>query len=82
MQGRSAIECHTGFAVVAASNSKQQWKDKRGSPSLRSDAQQVQMAHLQWHILVSALGAGFCTGNGFTIFKIACPKISGFHVLV
>lgn len=33
------------------------------------------------HILVSALGAGFCTGNGFTISKLLIQKFQAFTFL-
>lgn len=77
MQDRSAVEGHTGFAIVAIAierhtwfTSPQKWcsAGTNGTPPLT-------------HILVSALGAGFWTGNAFTVFKLLVQKIQAFIFL-
>lgn len=78
MQDRSAIRGHTGFAVVAVAMERQTWftftqkwcsAGANGTPPVT-------------HILVSALGAGCCTGNGFTIFKLLVQKFQLSHSCV
>lgn len=75
MQDRSAIKCHSGFALVE----RQTWftfAQKWHSAGTNGTSPVTQT-----HILDSAQGAGFCTRKGLNIFKLLIQSFQAFTLL-